>query len=120
LGILAARRPRSRVDRAATAFAVVGVSTPVFLIGTLALYGAWFKLRIAPGSGYVPIGHGVWPWFRQMMLPWITLAVSFTAFYSRMTRAAVIEAMGEDFVRTARAKGSASGRSCSATACGTG
>jgi peptide/nickel transport system permease protein len=105
LGIVAARRPRSVIDRATTGFAVLGVSTPVFLIGTLALYGLWFKLRIAPGSGYEPIGHGAWPWFRQMLLPWLTLAISFTAFYSRMTRATVIEAMGEDFVRTARAKG---------------
>jgi peptide/nickel transport system permease protein len=105
LGILSARRPRSVLDRAATGFAVLGVSTPVFLIGTLVLYGLWFRLRVAPGSGYVPIGLGVWPWFRQMLLPWLTLAVSFAAFYSRMTRAAMLDAMGEDFVRTARAKG---------------
>jgi peptide/nickel transport system permease protein len=105
LGVMAARRPRSGLDRAATGFAVLGVSTPVFLIGTLALYGLWFKLRVAPGSGYVPIGQGVWPWFRQMLLPWLTLAVSFAAFYSRMTRASMLDAMGEDFVRTARAKG---------------
>jgi peptide/nickel transport system permease protein len=105
LGVVAARRPRSALDRAATGFAVLGVSTPVFLIGTLVLYGLWFKLRLVPGSGYEPIRHGVWPWFRQMLLPWLTLAISFTAFYSRMTRATVIEAMGEDFIRTARAKG---------------
>jgi peptide/nickel transport system permease protein len=105
LGVLAGRRPRSAIDRATAGFAVLGVSVPVFLIGTLALYGLWFKLRVVPGSGYEPIGAGVWPWFRQMLLPWLTLAVSFSAVYSRMTRAGVIEAMGEDFVRTARAKG---------------
>jgi peptide/nickel transport system permease protein len=105
LGILTARRPRSVVDRAGSAFAVLGVSTPPYLIGTLALYALWYRLRIAPGSGYVRIGEGVWPWFQHMVLPWLTLSVSFTAIYSRMTRASVLEAMGEDFVRTARAKG---------------
>lgn len=105
LGVLAARRPRSALDRATTGFAVLGVSVPVFLTGTLALYGLWYRLGIAPGSGYVPIGQGVWPWFRQMLMPWVTLALSFAAFYSRMTRAAMLDAMGEDFVRTARAKG---------------
>jgi peptide/nickel transport system permease protein len=105
LGVLAARRPRSALDRATTGFAVLGVSVPVFLTGTLALYGLWYRLGIAPGSGYVTIGQGVWPWFRQMLVPWVTLALSFAAFYSRMTRAAMLDAMGEDFVRTARAKG---------------
>ncbi|MGZ4136015.1 MAG: ABC transporter permease [Actinomycetota bacterium] len=105
LGIVAARRPRSVLDRAATGFAVLGVSTPAYLIGTLALYTLWYRLRIAPGTGYSPIGAGVLPWFQHMFLPWLTLSISFIAIYSRMTRASVLDAMGEDFIRTARAKG---------------
>ena len=104
-GVIAGRRPGSNIDRAARAFALLGVSTPAFLIGTAALYIFWYKLHIAPGTGYVPITHGVQPWAKQMMLPWITLAVAFAALYLRMSRATVIETMEEDYVRTARGKG---------------
>jgi peptide/nickel transport system permease protein len=105
IGILSALRPRSKIDRASMGFAVLAVSTPTFLLGTAALYGLWFKLRIAPGSGYVPIRAGVGPWLRQMVLPWMTLAIPHAALYARMGRGALIESLSEDFVRTARAKG---------------
>ena len=104
-GVIAGRRPGSNIDRAARGFALLGVSTPAFVIGTGLLYVFWFKLHVAPGTGYVPISHGVGPWAKQMMLPWITLAVAFAALYLRMSRATVIETMEEDFVRTARGKG---------------
>jgi peptide/nickel transport system permease protein len=105
VGILSALRPRSRRDRIAMGFALLGVSTPVFFLGVTALYVLWFKLHLVPGTGYVPLGEGVGPWLRQMALPWCVLAVLFAAFYARMGRGTLMEVLNEDFVRTARAKG---------------
>jgi peptide/nickel transport system permease protein len=105
LGVLAGSRPHSNIDRASRVFALIGVSTPAFLIGTAALYAFWFKLHLAPGTGYVPLHEGVVPWARQMMLPWITLAIAYAALYTRMGRATVMETMEEDYMQTARAKG---------------
>jgi peptide/nickel transport system permease protein len=105
LGVAAGARPHSNVDRAARTFALIGVSTPAFLLGTGALYVFWYKLHLAPGTGYAPITDGVWPWARQMFRPWMTLAVFFAALYLRMSRATVMETMEEDYVRTARGKG---------------
>jgi peptide/nickel transport system permease protein len=105
LGVISALRPRSRLDRVAMGFALVGVSTPVFFLGTTVLYALWFKLHVAPGTGYVPIGAGILPWLRQMVLPWSVLAVLFVAFYARMGRGTLMEVLDEDYVRTARAKG---------------
>jgi peptide/nickel transport system permease protein len=104
-GFTAGARPHSNVDRAARTFALIGVSTPAFLIGSGVLYVFWFKLHWAPGTGYVPLGDGVVPWARQMLLPWMTLALFFAAFYLRMSRANVMETMEEEYVQTARAKG---------------
>ena len=106
IGILSALRPRSLFDRAAMGFALFGVSTPVFFLGPVLLYVFWFKLGWLPGSGFYPIGqYGFTEWFMHMILPWSVLALAFAAFYARMTRGNLIEAMGEDYIRTARAKG---------------
>jgi peptide/nickel transport system permease protein len=85
--------------------ALLGVSTPVFFVGAAALFVFWLKLHVAPGTGYVPIGRGIIPWARQMVMPWSVLAVLFAAFYARMGRSSLMDVLGEDFVRTARAKG---------------
>jgi peptide/nickel transport system permease protein len=105
IGILSARRPRSAFDRFAMGFALFGVSAPVFWLGLMFLYVFWFKLHIAAGSGYVPISEGFFPWMNHLILPWIVLALLYAAFYARMIRGDLMEAMEEDFVRTARAKG---------------
>ena len=106
IGILSALKPRSVFDRLAMGFALFGVSAPVFFLGPLFLYLFWFKLGIAPGSGYYAIGqYGVGPWFSHFIMPWIVLALLYAAFYARMTRANLIETMGQDYIRTARAKG---------------
>jgi peptide/nickel transport system permease protein len=106
IGILSALRPRSVFDRMAMGFALIGVSAPVFFLGPVFLYIFWFKLGVAPGSGYYSIGqYGVVPWFQHFIMPWIVLALLYAAFYARMTRANLIETMGQDFIRTARAKG---------------
>jgi peptide/nickel transport system permease protein len=105
IGILSALRPRSLFDRFAMGFALVGVSTPVFFLGLVFLYVFWFKLHIASGSGYASIGQGIPTWLNHLIMPWVVLALLFAAFYARMVRGNLIETMGEDYIRTARAKG---------------
>ncbi len=105
IGILSALRPRSLMDRGAMTFALIGISAPVFFLGPLALYIFWYKLGWLPGTGYYPLSSGFGPWFSHFILPWCVLAVLYAAFYARMTRANLMETMGEDFIRTARAKG---------------
>jgi peptide/nickel transport system permease protein len=106
IGILSAIRPRSLFDRMAMGFALIGVSAPVFFLGPLFLYIFWFKLRWAPGSGYYSIAqYGVGTWASHFIMPWVVLALLYAAFYARMTRANLIETMGQDYIRTARAKG---------------
>jgi peptide/nickel transport system permease protein len=106
IGILSALRPRSLFDRLAMGFALIGVSAPVFFLGPVFLYVFWFKLRLAPSSGYYSIGQfGLVQWFQHFVMPWTVLALLYAAFYARMTRANLIETMGQDFIRTARAKG---------------
>ena len=113
VGILSALRPRSLLDRGAMIFVLVGISLPVVWIGLLLQYFVGFKLAWTPNSGYCdvispPPGSscgGPWDWFYHMILPWCTFAILFAASYARMIRANVMDALGEDYVRTARAKG---------------
>src|SRR5262249_17086729 len=105
LGIVAALRPRSKIDRFSMGFALFATSMPVFFLGMLVLYVFWFKLGIIPGAGYNSLADGFGPWFSHMIVPWIVLALLFAAYYARMTRASMIESLDEDFVQTARSKG---------------
>jgi peptide/nickel transport system permease protein len=106
IGIVSAVRRRSVLDRASMAFALFGVSAPVFWLAYLFLYVFWFKLHWAPSSG-IPIGSSVLEAVVQgrFILPWIVLALGYAAFYARMVRGNLVETMGEDYIRTARAKG---------------
>jgi peptide/nickel transport system permease protein len=106
IGIISAVRRRSVWDRASMVFALIGVSAPVFWLAYLFLYIFWFKLQLAPSSG-IPIGTSVLEAVLQgrFILPWFVLALAFAAFYARMVRGNLIETMGEDYIRTARAKG---------------
>ena len=90
--------------------ALVGVSTPVFLIGAVLLYVLAYKLGIFPNGGYVPITSDPLAWFEHMLLPWAALSALFIGFYSRVLRSNVLDTMGEDYVRTAHAKGIGSKR----------
>ena len=110
IGITAARHPRSVLDRAATVFVLGGLSMPTFLVGLLLLYTLFFRLHIAgidafPGGGYVPFTQSPAQWAQHLLLPWLTLALVSAATYSRLTRTSMLEVLGEDYVRTARAKG---------------
>jgi peptide/nickel transport system permease protein len=109
VGTISAIRPRSRFDRAAMGAALVAISAPVFWLGLVALYlfaSDIGKIKIFPGQGaYVPLTQDPVKWFTSLLMPWFVLAASFAAIYARLLRANLIEAMSEDYIRTARAKG---------------
>ena len=106
IGIISALRRRSLADRLAMGFALFGISAPVFWLGLMALFIFWQSLKIqSVGTGYVPFAESPWQWFTHLILPWTVLALLYAAFYARMTRGNLIDTMGEDFIRTARAKG---------------
>jgi peptide/nickel transport system permease protein len=105
LGIVAGLKPGSFQDRAATFFALVGASAPVFLVGVTLLYFLYFKLRIFPAPKYTPFTDNPLKWAQGLFLAWLTVAVGLAALYTRLTRGGIVETQGEDFVRTARAKG---------------
>jgi len=105
LGLVSASRAGGLLDRGLTAVALVGVSTPVFLIGAVLLYVLAYKLGVFPNGGYVGLLHDPVGWLDHMLLPWAALSALFIGFYSRVLRSNVLDTMNEDYVRTARAKG---------------
>ncbi|AAV94507.1 ABC transporter permease [Ruegeria pomeroyi] len=105
LGTLAAYRQGSWVDRGIMGFSVLGFSLPVFVIGYALIYLFSIQLGWLPVQGYQRIGEGMGGWLYRLILPSCALSVVFVAFIARMTRTSVLEVLGEDYVRTARAKG---------------
>jgi peptide/nickel transport system permease protein len=109
VGTISAVRRRSFFDRAAMGTALVAISAPVYWLGLLVLFlfaNDIGKVKIFPGAGsYVPLSQNPGKWFTSLLLPWFVLAASFAAIYARLLRANLIEAMSEDYIRTARAKG---------------
>ncbi len=105
LGVIAAYKQGTWIDRIVMGFSVIGFSVPVFVIGYLLIYVFAIKLGWFPVQGYQRIGGGVWPWFRSLVLPAVTLSVIYVALIARMTRTSVLEVLSEDYIRTARAKG---------------
>jgi peptide/nickel transport system permease protein len=111
IGILSALRPRSLLDRIAMVFVLVGISAHPVWIGLIFAYFFGFKTGIFPITGYScffdcgQAQQGPVQWAYHLVLPWATFAILFAALYARMIRANVMEALGEDYVRTARAKG---------------
>lgn len=109
VGIISARRAGSRLDRASMGTALVLVSAPEYWLGLLALYvfaADIGQVRIFPGAGsYVGLTSDPVKWFESMILPWLVVAAGSAAIYARLIRGSLIETMGEDYIRTARAKG---------------
>jgi peptide/nickel transport system permease protein len=105
IGVISAIKRGTLVDRLSMGLALFFVSAPVFWLGLMGLWLFWYKLRISPGTGYVPWGTSFGDWFSHMIMPWIVLALLYAAFYARMTRGNLIETMGQDYIRTARVKG---------------
>lgn len=106
LGLYGAARAGRFSDRLITALSLLGISMPVFWLGALASHYLGFELGIFPDGGYAEIGaDGLLQWLWHLVLPWCVLAVLFIGVYSRVVRANALDAMNDDFVRTARAKG---------------
>jgi peptide/nickel transport system permease protein len=106
IGVLSALRRGTAFDRAAMGIALAGVSLPIFFTGLLSLSIFSYGLKLtAPGGSYTPIDQNPALWAYDLLLPWITLAFLYSAAYARLTRAGMLDTMGEDFIRTARAKG---------------
>jgi len=105
LGVLAAWRFGSWLDRGLMAFSVLGFSVPVFVLAYLLIWLVSLKLGWLPVQGYQRIADGVGPWLVHLILPSVTLSVIYIALIARVTRASVLETLGEDYIRTARAKG---------------
>lgn len=110
LGTLAAYRQGSWLDRGIMGFSVMGFSLPVFVIGYALIYIFSIKLGWLPVQGYQRIADGFGGWLIRLILPSVALSIVFVAFIARMTRTSVLEVLGEDYVRTARAKGQTESR----------
>ncbi|RUU90416.1 ABC transporter permease [Mesorhizobium sp. M7A.F.Ca.MR.176.00.0.0] len=107
-GILAAWRASGLVDRILTAFATLGFSVPVFVVGFFLIYVFSIRAHWLPVQGYQPIDHGLGPWLVHLILPTVTLSVPYIAFIARIARASMLEVLSEDYMRTAAAKGASS------------
>jgi len=105
VGTISALKPRSIADRIGMVGSLAGVSLPIFFTGPLLLLLFEFKLQWLPNPQYAPLTQDPAQWFRSMILAWISLAFLYAAIYARMTRSNMLETLGEDYMRTARAKG---------------
>jgi len=105
LGVLAAWRFGSWLDKALMGFSVLGFSVPVFVLAYALIWAVSLKLGWLPVQGYQRLGDGIGTWLYHLTLPALTLSVIYIALIARVTRASVLETLGEDYIRTARAKG---------------
>jgi peptide/nickel transport system permease protein len=118
LGVVTALRPRTLIDRATLVFVLFGISAPPVWIALVLSYVVGFQLGVTPIAGYCeaftpPAGAacgGAGAWASHLLLPWISFAILFTALYTRMLRANLVEELRQDYVRTARAKGASEAR----------
>lgn len=104
-GVVSALKRGSRLDRTIMTATVLGVSAPSYLLGLLGILLFGFTLDMVPVSGYVALTDSPVDWAWHLVLPWCVLALISAAVYARMVRGEMLENMGEDYVRTARAVG---------------
>lgn len=104
-GVLAAVFVRRIPDRVVMLVAVAGFSVPVFVLGYLLILGFAITWPILPVQGYTPLARGFFPWLSNLVLPALALALVYAALIARTTRAALLEVLAEDYIRTAKAKG---------------
>jgi peptide/nickel transport system permease protein len=105
LGILAAWKKGTIIDRGVMLFSVFGFSVPVFVVGFLATYIFSLQLKWLPVQGYSPLSQGFGPFVRSLILPSLTLGCVYMGIIARITRATMIEVLSQDYIRTAKAKG---------------
>ena len=104
-GIIAALYQGRPLDKIASVASLIGASVQIYFVGTLAMYFLVFQWKLIERPQYSPFTDNPLQWANGLLLPWIVLAIIFTANYTRMTRSTMVEQMSEDYVRTARAKG---------------
>jgi len=105
LGVVAAWKAGSWMDRAIMAFAVSAFSLPVFVVGYILAYVFALELEWLPVQGYTPLADGFWPWLEKLILPAVALGCVYIALIARITRASMLEVLQQDYIRTSRAKG---------------
>jgi peptide/nickel transport system permease protein len=105
LGVVAAWKAGSWIDRTIMAFAVFAFSLPVFVVGYVLAYLFALQFEWLPVQGYTPLKAGIWPWLQNLILPAFALGTVYIALIARITRASMLEVLQQDYVRTARAKG---------------
>ncbi len=105
MGVIAAARVGTFVDKAVMGFAVLGFSVPVFVVGYLLAYVFALELDWLPVQGYTAFSNGFFPWIENLILPAIALGSVYIALIARITRASMLEVLQQDYIRTARAKG---------------
>ena len=105
LGVVAAARAGTWLDRGVMAFSVLGFSVPVFVLAYILILTFAIELDWLPVQGYRSIRDGVWPWLRHLILPSIALGTVYVALITRITRASMLDVLAQDYVRTAQAKG---------------
>jgi peptide/nickel transport system permease protein len=111
IGVAAAVLRGTVFDPLLMIVSLVGISIPVFWLGEVAnlitqsrLHDT-FLFSWVPPLGYVPFTESPWRWFQALIIPWFVLSVLYIGFYARVVRANIVETQGEDYIRTARAKG---------------
>jgi peptide/nickel transport system permease protein len=104
-GIVAALRQNTWVDQAVMTLALVGVSLPNFWAGLMLIILFSVMLDLLPAGGYVPLGQGLWPWAKSLLLPALSLAFLQMGLLARITRSTMLEVLRQDYIRTAQAKG---------------
>ena len=105
LGVIAASRHGGWLDRTLMGVSVMGFSVPSFVVGYILIWAVALHAKLLPVQGYAPLSAGIGPWLTHLILPATTLSIVYLALIARVTRAAVAEALTEDYIRTARAKG---------------
>jgi peptide/nickel transport system permease protein len=105
LGVVAAWKAGSWVDRTIMAFAVFAFSLPVFVVGYVLAYVFALQFEWLPVQGYTPLATGFWPWLQNLILPAVALGSVYIALIARITRASMLEVLQQDYIRTGRAKG---------------
>ena len=105
MGVVAAWKQGTTIDRAVMAFAVLGFSVPVFVVGYVLAYIFALELDWLPVQGYTPMSQGFFPWMENLILPSVALGGVYIALIARITRASMLEVLSQDYIRTARAKG---------------
>lgn len=109
LGVLAAAKAGTWLDRVVMAFSVLGFSVPVFVLAYILILTFSVQLDWLPVQGYRNFRDGAWEWLRHLILPSIALGTVYVALITRITRASMLEVLAQDYVRTAQAKGLAPG-----------